>query len=317
MYHPTTRLLTVLELLQAHARLSGAELARRLEVDPRTIRRYVTMLQDLGIPVEAERGRHGGYRLRPGYKLPPLLFTEEEALAVTLGLLSARRLGLAAAAPAVEGALAKVERVLPETVRERVRAMQDTIGFTLPAVEPAPADSATLATLGTAAQRSRRVWLRYRSWRGEESERLVDPYGLVFHRGRWYLAGHDHRRGGVRVFRVDRVLVAEVREEPFERPDGFDPVAHVQRSLAGVPWGWEVEVMLETTLAEARQRVPSTVAVLAEGDGGVVLRAQASDLGAAARSLVALGWRFTVRRPPELRDALRRLAVEIASLADE
>ena len=317
MYHPTTRLLTVLELLQAHTRLSGAELARRLEVDPRTIRRYVTMLQDLGIPVEAERGRHGGYRLRPGYKLPPLLFTEEEALAVTLGLLSARRLGLAAAAPAVEGALAKVERVLPEAVRGRVRAIQGTIGFTLPIVEPAPADSATLATLGTAAQRSRRVWLRYRSWRGEESERLVDPYGLVFHRGRWYLAGHDHRRGGVRVFRVDRVLVAEVREEPFERPDGFDPVAHVQRSLAGVPWGWEVEVVLETTLAEARQRVPSTVAVLAEGDGGVVLRAQASDLGAAARSLVALGWRFTVRRPPELRDALRRLAVEIASLADE
>ena len=275
------------------------------------------MLQDLGIPVEAERGRYGGYRLRPGYKLPPLLFTEEEALAVTLGLLSARRLGLAAAAPAVEGALAKVERVLPETVRERVRAMQGTIGFTLPAVEQAVADSATLATLGTAAQRGRRVWLRYRSWRGEESERLVDPYGLVFHRGRWYLAGHDHRRGGVRVFRVDRVLAVELREEEFVRPDGFDSVVHVQRSLADVPWGWEVEVVLETTLDEARQRVPSTVAELEESEGGVVLRTNAVDLGMAARSLVALGWRFTVCRPPELRDELRRLAAEIASLSGE
>ncbi len=87
MYHPTTRVLTVLELLQSRQQLSGAELASRLEVDRRTVRRYVTMLQDLGIPVEGERGRHGGYRLRPGFKLPPLMFTEDEALALTLGLL--------------------------------------------------------------------------------------------------------------------------------------------------------------------------------------------------------------------------------------
>src|SRR5919206_1828063 len=106
MYHPTTRLLAVLELLQSRQRVGGAELARRLEVDERTVRRYVTMLRDLGIPVEAERGRHGAYRLRPGYKLPPLMFTDEEALAVVLGLLAARRLGFGVATPAIEGALA-------------------------------------------------------------------------------------------------------------------------------------------------------------------------------------------------------------------
>src|ERR1700759_2138900 len=119
MYHPTTRVLTVLEMLQSHASMSGKELAERLEVDGRTVRRYVTMLQDLGIPIEAERGRYGAYRLRPGYKLPPLMFTPEEALASTLGLLAARKLGLTAPAADVEGAIAKLERVLPLSLRDK------------------------------------------------------------------------------------------------------------------------------------------------------------------------------------------------------
>src|SRR5207302_5339498 len=113
VYHPTTRVLTVLELLQARARLNGSELAERLEVDRRTVRRYVNTLQELGVPVESESGRYGGYRLRPGYKLPPMMFNEEEALALILGLLASRRAGLLDAAPAVEGALAKIDRVLP------------------------------------------------------------------------------------------------------------------------------------------------------------------------------------------------------------
>src|SRR3954454_14144537 len=113
MYHPTTRLLTVLELLQTYPRLSGPELAARLEVDVRTVRRYIMMLQDLGIPVEGEIGRYGGYALRPGYKLPPLMFTEDEVVALTVGLLMARQVGLGTNSTAVAGALAKLERVLP------------------------------------------------------------------------------------------------------------------------------------------------------------------------------------------------------------
>jgi predicted DNA-binding transcriptional regulator YafY len=102
-YRPTTRLLSMLELLQARGRMGGPELARRLEVGERTVRRYVAMLQEMGVPVEAERGRYGAYALRPGFRLPPMMFTDEEALALALGLLSARRLGLSGAAPAVEG----------------------------------------------------------------------------------------------------------------------------------------------------------------------------------------------------------------------
>src|SRR6476661_8459132 len=113
MYHPTTRVLAVLELLQSHRSLTGAALSERLEIDRRSVRRYIAMLQDMGIPIETQRGPHGGYRLRPGFKLPPLMFTEDEALAITLGLLAARRFGLTADALGIEGALAKVDRALP------------------------------------------------------------------------------------------------------------------------------------------------------------------------------------------------------------
>lgn len=152
MYSPTTRLLTILELLQARQQLSGAELAARLEVDRRTVRRYITMLHDLGIPIEATPGRYGGYRLRPGYKIPPLIFNEDEAAALVIGLLAARRIGLANATPAVEGALAKIERVLPPAVRERVTHLDEAVALDLaPAVRAAP--SPLIATLGSAAIR--------------------------------------------------------------------------------------------------------------------------------------------------------------------
>src|ERR1043166_9389139 len=130
MSHPTTRVLTVLELLPSRSRMSGAELADRLDVDPRTVRRYVSTLKDLGVPVESEAGRYGGYRLRPGFKLPPMMFTEEEALALIVGLLISRRVGFGDAAPAVEGALAKIDRVLPVRLRGRVQAVQGTLSFT-------------------------------------------------------------------------------------------------------------------------------------------------------------------------------------------
>src|SRR3982751_1337134 len=135
MYHPTTRVLTILELLQARPTLSGADLAERLEVDRRTVRRYITMLQDLGIPIEAIRGPLGGYRIRPGFKLPPLMLADDEALAITLSLIAARRQGSAAGALAIEGALAKIERVLPAGLRARLQAVQSVVTFS---ATPAP-----------------------------------------------------------------------------------------------------------------------------------------------------------------------------------
>src|SRR4051794_32054988 len=177
MSHPTTRVLTLLELLQARSHLSGADLAERLAVDRRTVRRYVSTLQDLGVPVESEPERYGGYRLRPGYKLPPMMFTGDEALALIFGLLLSRRVAFGDAA-AIEGALAKIDRVLPDRLRGRVQAVQGTLAFT-PVRHVGPlADPATLLGFTSAAQATRRVWIRYGGL-DDMTERELDPYGVV------------------------------------------------------------------------------------------------------------------------------------------
>lgn len=315
MYFPTTRVLTVLELLQSHGQLSGPELAARLEVNIRTVRRYITMLQDLGIPVEGGRGRHGSYRLRPGFKLPPLMFTEDEALALTLGLLAARRLGLAVAAPAVEGALAKIERVLPDALRERVQAVQETLILDVTPSGITP-PTEIVSTLSTAAQQGRRVWMRYQSWQSEQTERTVDLYGLVYRSGFWYAVGYCHLRQGLRVFRLDRVLQTRILDETYLRPRGFDSVGHVSRSIAMTPSTWLVDVLLETTLEEAQGLVPSTLATLEQASGGVVLRCYVEHLDWIARFLAGLGCPLIVRQPPELRETFQRLAQEIARMAE-
>jgi predicted DNA-binding transcriptional regulator YafY len=310
--HPTTRVLAMLELLQARRELTGRELARELGVDERTVRRYALRLADLGIPVEARRGRHGGYRLLPGYKLPPLMFNDDEAVAVVLGLLVAERLGIATG-----GALDKIRRVLPAQLRDRVAALRETLGFTLPPRESAMPDTSVLLLLAAAARDRQRVRLRYRSWRGEDTERDLDTYGLVFHSGRWYASGFDHRRGEVRTFRVDRVAGLTPLPVTYAEPEDFDVVAHVTRSLAAVPYAHEVEVVLETTLVEARRRVPAAVATLSETDGGVLMRARAERLDGMAQMLAGLGWPFAVHAPPELREAVRALARRLDRCAGE
>src|SRR5215472_2863530 len=149
-------MLTLLELLQAYRRLSGSELARRLEVAPRTVRRYISTLQEIGIPVDAEAGRYGGYRLRPGYKLPPLMFTDDEALALVLGLLVVRQSGLAGTPADVEGALGKVERVMPDSLRARVRAVQEAVVLTVAETTHDARPAATLIGVLSEATHRRR-----------------------------------------------------------------------------------------------------------------------------------------------------------------
>ena len=319
-YRPTTRLLSMLELLQARGRMAGPELARRLEVGERTVRRYVAMLQEMGVPVEAERGRHGAYSLRPGFKLPPMMFTDEEALALALGLLSARRLGLSGAAPAVEGALAKLERMMPDALRERVRTFEEAVVPAAVAPSRLPAGE-IVVTMSAAVRERRRVLMRYRSGPSEETEREVDPYAVVRGEVYWYALGHCHLRGGRRLFRLDRVLAVETLGGTFERPAGLETPERVLEALADMREDrWSVEVLLETTPDEAREQVPrmgvSLEAVSGE-PGAVIMRSSTSDLGWMARVLAGLSFPFVVRNPPELREALRRHAREIAALADD
>ncbi len=314
MPHPTVRLLTVLELLQARYQITGAELAERLEIDPRTVRRYIAMLQEWGIPIMATRGRYGAYRLMPGFKLPPLMLSEEEAIALTLGLLAVRRTDLALYAPAVEGTLAKVERVLPVALRKRVQAVQEAVLLHLPPPRELPVREAVV-TLSTAAVEQRQVMLRHRSARGVETERRFDPYGLVYREGRWYVVGHCHLRAAQRVFRLDRVQQVALQDEPFTRPPEFDPLAAVLRTLAQQPGTWLVRAVLKTTLEQARQLLPPEMAVLEERSEGVEMRVSVESLEWMARFLINLGIPFAVREPPALRATLLRLAAEIAEAA--
>ena len=315
MYSPATRVLTILELLQSRRQISGPELATRLEVDARTVRRYITMLQDLGIPVEAERGRYGSYRLRPGFKLPPLMFTDEEAFALTIGLIAARKMGLEGAAPAVEGASAKIERVLPLVLRERVQAVQETLIFDFTPQSIAPPNEIVI-TLCEAARHQRRIWMNYRPLEREVSEREVDPYGLVYRSGFWYMVGYCHLRQALRMFRLDRIDRAEMRDETFTRPTDFDCQAYVVQSLPQTPAHWFVEVLLETTLEQAQQMVPPALAMLEQADNGVMFRCYVDNLRWIAHILAGLRCSFIVRQPPELRDALRELARHVAAMAE-
>ena len=272
------------------------------------------MLQDLGIPIEAIRGPQGGYRIRPGFKLPPLMLTDDEALAITLSLIAARRQGSAGDTLAIEGALAKIERVLPDTLRARLQAVQSVVTFSPALAAPQPPGE-ILMRISAAAQGLRRVRLRYQS-RGQETVRGFDPYGLVYHWDRWYAVGWCHLRAGVRVFRLDRVREATLEDATFARPPDFDSLRYVLDSLATAPWGWSVEVLLETTLEDALRRIPPGSAVAEPADGGVLVRTSVDRLDWLACQLLALECSFVVLRPPELRDTLRRLAAHAAAMAD-
>jgi predicted DNA-binding transcriptional regulator YafY len=309
------RLLTLLELLQVHRSLSGGDIATRLEVSPRTVRRYVLGLQEMGIPVESERGRAGGYHLRPGLRLPPLIFSDDEGLVLALGLLAVQRLGLATQGPAVQGALAKLDRVLPAALRERLRAAVDVLDLDPAPVAPGHADVETVLGVSSAAHDGTRLHIRHRSARGEETDRLVDPYGVAFQSERWYMVAWDHLRGDLRSFRLDRLLAVDATRERFPRPEGVDLAGHVQRSLAGVPCRWLATVSLDTTMEEARRRIHPTVGTLQGADGAVLLRVRADDLGWLARLLAGLGMDFSVLGPDELRQAVRREAARIAACA--
>ena len=168
--------------------------------------------------------------------------------------------------------------------------------------------------LADAIRRRRRLSTAYRTFSGEESERELSPHGLVVHKGRWYLAAHDHMRDDLRTFRVDRMwrtrLVAGAAVPP---PEGFDAVAHVTHSLASVPWKWEVEVLLDLPVDDAARRIPATLAELVDDPDGTLLRMRVDSLDWMATVLAGLGCGFTIRRPKELRASVRALAKRLVA----
>jgi predicted DNA-binding transcriptional regulator YafY len=313
MPHPATRVLAVLELLQSQGRVSGAELARRLNVDGRTLRRYIRVLEDLGIPITAERGRHGAYRLVAGFKLPPMMFTDEEALALSVGLLAARSLGLAEGASAVASAQAKLERVMPANLKHRVRAIDETVKLDL-SESIAPGNNAALAVLTSAAQAQRRVHMQYRSSKGDDSERDFDPYGLVYRGGIWYASGMCHLRQGLRSFRLDRIQDVRALDIEFSRPSNFDAAQHLTFSIASIPRALAVEIMLKTDLQTAIKEMGGSIGLFEPCAEGVLLRSHTDSIDWYARQLAKVPFAFEVRYPRELLTALRACAENLLLL---
>lgn len=296
MSRPATRVLALLEILQGRGLVPADELARRLDVDARAVRRYITALRDMDIPVESVRGRYGGYRLARGVRLPPLMLADDEAVAVAVALAGDRDRRAGEPGPA-DRALVKLNRVLPVPLRRRVIALIAATTATAGPLTPEPHLALTLA----AAVHDRRT-VRIEHTRGA---REVDPYGLVVHARRWYLVGHDHLRAAVRMYRLDRIGGAAELPGTFTPPDGFDPVTHVLHTLTLGAWTHRTEVWLDTDLDTARDHLPATFGDLhACPDGGVLLVSGAEDLPAMARILTGLPWPFTVRTPPALVTAL-------------
>ncbi|MCQ6245974.1 helix-turn-helix transcriptional regulator [Streptomyces malaysiensis] len=348
MNRPTARVLALLEILQAGGTRTVADLADRLSVDERTVRRYVGHLIDLDIPVRSVRGRYGGYRLAPGFRMPPLMLTDEEALAVLLGLVAGRRAGLVTTSvAAAESAAAKVRRVLPEALGRRLDALLATADFTAPARPMAVPETSVLLMLAEAARNRRPVSIGYTAWKGRRSERTVHPYGIVAHSGRWYVTGADSDSGEVRTFRLDRIETATALPGSFDVPEGFDPAGRVLSGLAGVPYLHEVSLRVQGTVEQVRHRLPPGLATVRElteapardagaeaggelaktagpsaaareeeGGGWVRVRLRAERLEWVPSVLAWLDLPFVIEYPDALRDHVHTLARRLATCAD-
>lgn len=311
MYDPILRVLTVLEILQARERVTGSELAERLEVNTRTVQRYIARLQDLCIPVESTRGVGGAYRLKPGFRLPPMMFTDEEAFALTLGLRALRHLGLTAFAPATEGAAAKLGRVLPEVLREGAQAVDEAVS-----IDPGPwvittsADS--LLRVCHAVRARRVVAFHYESHHRTATQRELEPYGIVHLDGRWYMVGRCRLRHAIRTFRLDRVSAVEVLATAFERPAAFDAKTYLRGSMPFVETAHQIEVWLDMPFDCAQAHFALYRVSIEAYNNGTTLRCNRDNVDRFAAMLLSLGYRIEVRRPPELNQAFARLAERAA-----
>ena len=307
MQDPVMRVLTVLEILQARDSVSGAELAQRLGVDLRTVQRYIVRLKDHSIPINSTPGVGGAYRLRPGFRLPPLLLTNEEAFALSLGLRALRQIGLEAFAPATEGALTKLERVLPQALRESVRVVEDTVALE-PSMWAVPTSVSCLIAAASAIRAGKRVRFTYESHAKETSARELEPYAVLHVDDRWYLIGRCLLRKALRTFRLDRVSNLRAGSKTFVRPQDFNARKYMAQSLPFVQSRYQIDAWVEMSVEEAQKSFALWRVSMEPEDGGVRMRCGRDDLEMFAAMLLTLNRRIVVHSPKELRETFRQLA---------
>lgn len=307
------RLLHLLSLFSSRPRWSATELAERLGVTTRTVRRDVAALRDLGYPIESDAGRTGGYHLGPGGRLPPLLLTDDEAVAVAVGLRTTTVRGLSGYGDATVSALAKLDQVLPPVLRDRVSALHASTVVVDRAPGPAT-DPDVLLQIARGCRGRQLVRFAYTDGTGAITERRAEPYGLVNAERRWYVVCFDLDRADWRTFRADRMGSVEVTGHGFEARDEPDTEAMVLHAIASYPYDAQAEVVLDLPYEEARREVHRSMGTLTPTDDGRAhLRIGADDHAWIARYLVSLECRFEVVAPDELRHELRRLGEDLVA----
>jgi predicted DNA-binding transcriptional regulator YafY len=310
VWETSARLLRLLSLLQARRHWAGADLAERLGVTERTVRRDVERLRGLGYPVHATPGVAGGYRLGAGGALPPLLLDDEEAVAVAVGLRTGAGGTVAGIEEASVRALAKLEQVMPPRLRSRISALATAtvpLSMAVPTVNPD-----TLTVIASACRDSERLHFTYSDRDGATSIRAVEPHKLVHTGRRWYLVAYDLDRDDWRTFRLDRLALPLTTGPRFTPRDPPDAAAYVSTNVSSAPYRYQARIRLHAPLATVAAEVPPTVGSLEPvDDTACVLTTGADSLWLIALHIGLMGFEFEVLEPPELVDYLRALAARL------
>jgi predicted DNA-binding transcriptional regulator YafY len=311
---PTARALLTLELVQGSPGITADRLADKLGVSERAARRYVGILREAGIPLESVRGRYGGYRVGRGLRLPPLMFSNTEALGLVMAVLDGHHDAGDPSDP-VGSALGKIVRALPESVAAEADAVRQTTA-------PAPDRSAARPHPGTttalvhACSNHRRVRLDYRSEAGSEWLTEVDPWAVVVRHGRWYLLCHSHASSARRAYRIDRVRQVEVLDDTFDPPADLDPVAMLEEHLA-VGWEYEAEVVISAPLDKVARCVPRAIGRLEPVDAGTCrLTGSTSNPGWYAEQLAAIPASYRIVGSREIREAAHALGQRLLDASE-
>lgn len=309
----TVRLLTLITLMQRRPNQKAAELADALGVSVRTLHRYMQMLDEMGLPIYTERGPYGGFSLVRGYRMPPLIFTPDEAVVLSLGAGLVEDLFGSLYRGAVRSVLAKLDAVMPDEQRaETAWARRALIASGSPRAELEQL-APRLETLRDGLREQRRVQMRYQSLGGELTRRDLDPYALVFRQGWWYVVGYCHLRHGVRVFRLDRILDVALAIDHFEAPQDFDSRAYLN-DLFQASAVVEMSMRFHPQAAFlAREGHAGWHTMIDDPDGSVLVSVRAPDVTWCASTALAYGPAVTVLSPPAVITLLREWAQAVAA----
>ena len=308
---PTARALRALDVLQSRPGATATELAERLGVTERAARRYVAILREAGIDVQSSRGRHGGYRLGRGTRLPPVLFTADEALALAMAVLDGHSAVHEPDDP-VGSALGKVIRALPERVGRQAMSLREHASAA-PDRSSARPDPVTTSALVDAVAAHRRVLLAYATDAGREWEAEVDPWSVVVRHGRWYLLCHSHRAGAVRTYRMDRIRRVEQTAHRFRPPADLDPVRTLEENL-GSGWAFGTRVGFDAPMSDVAPWIRAPMGRLEQsGTGCVLIGSTGNPTMYACEWLAGIPFDFHVEGGPELRATVASLAARFTA----